>query len=1080
SATCPSVLLLSQRIRTLVKHSVNNCLPLRLSITMPPKQNKAKERPKATGKRRKNDSDSSTGMDLDFGEGSSTDLEVALSIAEPRKTRASARACKQKIQGESFMDQAIKKAEAKTLHSVDQFDFKELVSSPLYDHPELVRKMTPEEFTMAYYNETGLNEVLVFDCPPEQLGMKMVDASFTPRDVERLVGGNRMISCVRVETQGSEEMKLKDFIEYYYKPKEEKERLYNVLSLEFSNTGLADLVRSPALVREIDWAASWPDDRKHRTVSFDKNDGRFSLELHYPRVENYCLMSPTACYTDFHIDFHGTSVWYHVKHGQKIFWIVEPSDNNIKMYEEYLKNPEQSGFYGDVADKCHRVFVNPGNTLIIPSGWIHAVYTPEDSLVFGGNFLHSRSVAMQIAVLQSENRIGINKRYRYPHSEEATFHMMSKLVKACTGREYVRPQSKNQQGRYREYVGEEFVKAGLHRRIPTKADYADDGAAWDTNWDESAAYRESREKLSAYDKEEEAAMQEEEEKKASEDVVLDANGLEAEAATDTEEAASMPTLSPKKLPKEPTVTLTIEELDAAEEERKRREAEKQKEKERKPGFGGHDDFFLDNSTFYHPESFNCDPHGLNSMHTMPVSQAEPPMIVDEAELLKQIPPGAVHELERLVQYTMRKPKVEVPYGLTRPNSLIWALTNLLRRRRLLAEECEGVRLPACILPTPRDNRLQHAQHAAAEAERKKRIAERRAACVDGEYDSDYDPSTEDKPSTKKKPRRSGDGGGGGRAMGTPVVGFKPNRPIAATPVSAAAAAAARNKTPRPPATERDKRVKQIWNKGFYAWYKTGKAKHSGEFAHLPRKQVREAVRKAYWVPLSREEKTFWMARGAEQYEDGFEADAPSTSAAAAALPADYWTAAAAGRGGDKLPLPDSLMDPEKEQTASSTVYAGLQSFQRFYVSVQDKYTEQHPHLTESLRKELAWQEWQEMGPLQQMKYDTAEKAGFHLVWRAVREVAILRWPEPDLKLIKANLRSKWNSFSGDQRGELFTKCLEESAGLKQKRAEVLQQQIQQQQVAAALVAMAAGEPSTSTGTRSLSPVQLAQLQQLQQ
>ena len=31
-----------------------------------------------------------------------------------------------------------------------------------------------------------------------------------------------------------------------------------------------------------------------------------------PRVSKYCLMSPAESYTDFHIDFGGTSVWYHV------------------------------------------------------------------------------------------------------------------------------------------------------------------------------------------------------------------------------------------------------------------------------------------------------------------------------------------------------------------------------------------------------------------------------------------------------------------------------------------------------------------------------------------------------------------------------------------------------------------------------------------------------------------------------------------------------------------------------------------------------------------------------------------------
>ena len=31
------------------------------------------------------------------------------------------------------------------------------------------------------------------------------------------------------------------------------------------------------------------------------------------------------------------------------------------------------------------------------SGWIHAVYTSQDSLVFGGNFLHSHNIGLQLA-----------------------------------------------------------------------------------------------------------------------------------------------------------------------------------------------------------------------------------------------------------------------------------------------------------------------------------------------------------------------------------------------------------------------------------------------------------------------------------------------------------------------------------------------------------------------------------------------------------------------------------------------------------------------------------------------------------
>lgn len=45
----------------------------------------------------------------------------------------------------------------------------------------------------------------------------------------------------------------------------------------------------------------------------------------------YCLMSVKGCYTDFHIDFGGTSVWYHVFKGSK----VSPTGSHISYFPIY-------------------------------------------------------------------------------------------------------------------------------------------------------------------------------------------------------------------------------------------------------------------------------------------------------------------------------------------------------------------------------------------------------------------------------------------------------------------------------------------------------------------------------------------------------------------------------------------------------------------------------------------------------------------------------------------------------------------------------------------------------------------------
>ncbi|KAK6052931.1 JmjC domain protein [Cooperia oncophora] len=357
---------------------------------------------------------------------------------EGRTTRSSARKAKSdhtESEGSASSDDE-KPFDKGHVMSVMRYDFEDLVTNDRFEHPHLISKIDPKEFNLEYYEKSRLATPLLFECDAHELGMKVPNADeFSVDDVLRLVGGNRMIEVVEVSGQTSVKMCLQDFVDYYKTPREQRETLYNVLSLEFSNTEMEDLIQSPTLVRQIDWVDNhWPDALRQRYITFNKK-GHYTPHHTYPKVQkiplnkesfvisllpllsgffmlifplHYCLMSVERCYTDFHVDFGGTSVWYHVLKGQKIFWLVEPSLTNIRLYEEFVKNPEQTGFFGHVVDECARVVLNPGTTAIIPSGWIHAVYTPSDSLVFGGNFLHSLRAEMQIQVYLSENRINVS------------------------------------------------------------------------------------------------------------------------------------------------------------------------------------------------------------------------------------------------------------------------------------------------------------------------------------------------------------------------------------------------------------------------------------------------------------------------------------------------------------------------------------------------------------------------------------------------------------------------------------------------------------------------------------------------
>ena len=65
-----------------------------------------------------------------------------------------------------------------------------------------------------------------------------------------------------------------------------------------------------------------PEEDKHKDRGNCADEQKYCVEVPYPKVAHYCLMSVSECFTDFHLDFGGTSVWYHVNKGEKVGALV--------------------------------------------------------------------------------------------------------------------------------------------------------------------------------------------------------------------------------------------------------------------------------------------------------------------------------------------------------------------------------------------------------------------------------------------------------------------------------------------------------------------------------------------------------------------------------------------------------------------------------------------------------------------------------------------------------------------------------------------------------------------------------------
>ncbi|XP_014091056.2 jmjC domain-containing histone demethylation protein 1 isoform X1 [Bactrocera oleae] len=317
------------------------------------------------------------------------------------------------------------------------FSVSEKLESSKFAQTGMVREMRGSDLSVAFLQQYGFNIPLLFR-EKTGLGLRMPDSNeFTINDVRLCVGSRRVLDVMDVNTQKNLQMTMKEWQQYYDNP--QKDRLLNVISLEFSHTRLDNYVQCPEIVRQIDWVdVVWP-----KRLKDSQREGTNVLgEMMYPKVQKYCLMSVKNCYTDFHIDFGGTSVWYHILKGSKVFWLIPPTEKNLQLYEKWVLSGKQADiFFGDTVEKCARVYLTAGNTFFIPTGWIHAVYTPTDTLVFGGNFLHSFGIVKQLKTAQVEDATKVPQKFRYPFFTEMLWYVLARYVYTLLGHSHLEGES---------------------------------------------------------------------------------------------------------------------------------------------------------------------------------------------------------------------------------------------------------------------------------------------------------------------------------------------------------------------------------------------------------------------------------------------------------------------------------------------------------------------------------------------------------------------------------------------------------------------------------------------------------------
>lgn len=292
-------------------------------------------------------------------------------------------------------------------------DLLRIVTASKFKKPILVRGCNPE--IPASYDENV------------KLSLKL--PNFSIDQLTKLIGIDRKVPVMDVLSQNMVRPRwsMNRWRSYYKEAQTDRSKILNILSMEFSNTALSEHVEIPEVVQKLDILT--------RIFKSELGQALSDAKIARPKVTEYLLMSAAESFTDFHIDFAGTSVYYSIISGKKQFMLYPPTSRNLDIYTKWCNSDEQSSiWFGDLIPRLTnaiiknedlnatpeymlngcKIEISAGDLLLLPSGWIHAVYTPCDSLIIGGNFLNLFSLDNHIKVFQIERETNVPEKFCFP------------------------------------------------------------------------------------------------------------------------------------------------------------------------------------------------------------------------------------------------------------------------------------------------------------------------------------------------------------------------------------------------------------------------------------------------------------------------------------------------------------------------------------------------------------------------------------------------------------------------------------------------------------------------------------------
>ncbi|TMW62298.1 hypothetical protein Poli38472_009791 [Pythium oligandrum] len=152
-------------------------------------------------------------------------------------------------------------------------------------------------------------------------------------------------------------------------------------------TGFRQEVAAPVAVTEIDWHYVLPSSN--------------GTNARVPNPEIYGTLCGAGTFHDFTVSPDTKSTWISVSNGEISVFLIEPTTGNVRAFRDWkssTREPPAAVFLAERVEQCIKCDVKSMATLVIPSGWIYAIYAEHGGSYFSGFFGNTVTLTTQLDV----------------------------------------------------------------------------------------------------------------------------------------------------------------------------------------------------------------------------------------------------------------------------------------------------------------------------------------------------------------------------------------------------------------------------------------------------------------------------------------------------------------------------------------------------------------------------------------------------------------------------------------------------------------------------------------------------------